>query len=887
MEFNQNRLRFVHCEHLFNDINEIKHYVRSVQNLRAALYAEPMIFKYGDEKKPCIVLAIGSVGNGKFEFDPEEGTVLNETFYIDFSQVERDIVELYKKVGENKAEIERIDGIVKNILVSSGFNEKGEYVPDAEDLILKNAKSLKEADSLLSSYILALEKRQELYVKETSTIKPTLEKGETGTTLSGDVKLGTKIFDGRVIDNIIIEQEDGIFTNVDLDYVEDESKLVFTINGENKKDIKLPKEYHLINGEYDVETESLKLKMNDKFEVNGELTDTISINLTKLIDEWTVLGEDSETPIILTKEHIGKKELSIHDGNYDWQDVLKADVRIIDNKTIEDNILAKTEDGKYLYVDGKASKISYMDGNKKITVQEGIDKKIDKTDISQNPESTIVYRTDGLYSMIDFDYDSKTNKIIFKRTNPKGEVVTVEKELNSLQLIKKAYYDNVAEEIVIVYVDAKGEVQELRIPLQIVVDAFDVDNTDTTVTLTLNDVKPGVNTLKADVNISKQDKNILEDVGHALYVRGTADNIEMIDKTLGKTVEESFTTLNSKLETSVEAEKNRAEGVENKLREDLTLEINRAKKAEEELNGKIETSSRDDKDERDRIERKLNSEIDRSTKRDDELDKAIKAESERADKVEQGLRNELDAEVIRSKEEDAKLDSDIKEEARKAREEERIIRDSVEKEKNDRELADAEIQGQLTREIERSTNKDKVFEEQLGLEINRATEKENAIESNLNKEIQDRKDADQAIRDVVVENDAHVDLLEKDLRTLITAEETRAIAAEKVNHNAITAETEARKTEVSRVETKLDGEISRSKEAESKLDERLTNEVNRSVERDEKLSTDLDQAKKDLSFIVKNTGTVDLTKVEQEFGSYISAKVNVSGKENNLINTSI
>jgi hypothetical protein len=52
MNFNQNRLRFVHCEHLFSNFNEITEYVRSVQYDRASLYAEPMIFKYGDEKNP-------------------------------------------------------------------------------------------------------------------------------------------------------------------------------------------------------------------------------------------------------------------------------------------------------------------------------------------------------------------------------------------------------------------------------------------------------------------------------------------------------------------------------------------------------------------------------------------------------------------------------------------------------------------------------------------------------------------------------------------------------------------------------------------------------------------------------------------------------------------
>ena len=177
MEFNQNRLRFVHCEHLFNNVDEFKNYVRSVQYERASLYAEPMIFKYGNEKKPCIVLAIGSVGEGKFVYDTETGDVLNETFYIDFSQVERDIEIIYKELAENKAEIERIGNLVENVISACGLDENGNYVTDFKDKIIGEANSLYVADKMLSEYIIALEKRHELYVKDTNTVDLTTEKG--------------------------------------------------------------------------------------------------------------------------------------------------------------------------------------------------------------------------------------------------------------------------------------------------------------------------------------------------------------------------------------------------------------------------------------------------------------------------------------------------------------------------------------------------------------------------------------------------------------------------------------------------------------------------------------------------------------------------------------
>ena len=498
MNFNQNRLRFVHCEHLFSNFQEITEYVRSVQFQRASLYAEPMIFKYGDEKNPCIVLAIGSVGEGKFEYDTETGEVLNETFYIDFSQAERDIKELFKQVGENRAEIERIDGIVKNVITACGFDEEGKYVPELDDLIIGDATSLMVADKMLSEYIIALEKRQKLYVTDTPSIDLTVEYSETGTTLTSEVNLGTKIHDGRVIDNIIVEQEDGIFTSVDLDYSEEESKLTLTINGDQIKDIPLPVESHLIKGVYDAYTEELILTLNNPVDIDGELKDEVRVNIARLIDEWDVLGEASETPIVLTKEHV-KSDDSEHEGMYDWQDILKADVRILDKAKMPDNILAKDSSGKFLYVEGTASNISYLKDNKKITVQEGIDEKLSKTDISKRSESTINLVNDGLYSFVDMSYDTKANKIIFERSNPKGEIIKSEYVLNSVQLIQNVLFDSVTEEIVIQYLDAVGELKEVRIPLHIVVNELGVDNTNKTVTLTIVRNPQGQDKISAEV----------------------------------------------------------------------------------------------------------------------------------------------------------------------------------------------------------------------------------------------------------------------------------------------------------------------------------------------------------------------------------------------------
>lgn len=730
MEFNQNRLRFVHCEHLFNNVDEIKNYVRSVQYERASLYAEPMIFKYGNEKEPCIVLAIGSVGEGKFVYDTETGDVLNETYYIDFSQVERDIKVIYEELAEHKEELERISGLVENIISACGLDENGNYVTDFSDKIIGEATSLYVADKMLSEYVIALEKRHELYVKDTNTVDLTVEKGDTGVTLSADVKLGSKIFEGKVIENIIEKREDGLFTSVDLEYVEDESKLVFTINGENKKDIKLPEEVHVINGEYDTYTESLVLKLNKEIEVEGELKDEISISLAKLIDEWAVLGEESETPIVLTKEHV-KAIDTVHEGIYEYQDILKADVRIMDNITKPDNILQKDSTGKFLFVDGVATNISYMRNNEKITVQQGIDEKMDKGDVSMQDDSIISYREDGLYSHIDVKYDSATNKIIFVKSDNQGELHRFEYELNSLSLFTKAYWDPTTEEIVIMYVDASNEMQEIRIPMQVIVSQFEVDNGDATVTLTLTKNPTGVDTLKADVNISTLPDNIIQDTHHSLYVKGTADNIRMVDNSLGDNVESAIRNLNINTSYSISEEKRLREEADRLLQSNIDNEIIRAKKAENDLQVALdnETHLREDGDSL--LTSELNDEIARATRVEGELRETLVTEIERAKSEEKAISEKLESEVYRLDEKDSEINNALLDEIARAKDAERTIAEDLKEQINVSRVVESQLRNDLNEEIIRSTTYDETLNTKIENEILRSTTEDDKIKDEL------------------------------------------------------------------------------------------------------------------------------------------------------------
>ena len=883
MEFNQNRLRFVHCEHLFNDVQEIKDYVRSVQFERASLYAEPMIFKYGAEKEPCIVLAIGSVGEGEFIYDSETGEVLNETYYIDFSQVERDIVELYKQVGENRDEIKRIDGIIKNMIEACGFDEEGKYIKQEGDKILQTATSLQVADKMLSDYILALEKRHELYIKDTNSLDLSIEKGDTGVTIHGDVKRGTKIYEGRVIENIIVEQEDGIFTSVDLDYSEVESKLTLTINGDQKKDIPLPVESHVIKGEYDPYTEMLILTLNNAVDIDGELKDKVEISIAKLIDEWEVLGEASDTPIVLTKEHVKSNDTE-HDDMYEWQDILKADIRILDNQTMLDNILKKDSSGKFLYVDGTAVNISYLRNGEKINVQQGIDEKLSKTDISKYDDNTIVLKEDGLFSYIDFSYDNGSNKIIFKRTNPKGEILTQEYVLNSFSFIEGIEYDPMSEEIVITYKDANNDVHKLRIPLHLIVSQFEVENGDTTVTLTLIKNPQGIDKLKADVNISSESSNILEDVGHALLVRGTADNIKMIDKVLGNTVEEAIQKITTDNLNNFNKEKSEREESDRTLQANIDSEVLRAKEAENQLQLNVEAEERRAIDAEEKLDAKIEKEIETARENEKTNADSIEVEKLRATKEESRIEEKLDSEISRSSNKDNEIELALNEEIVRAKTSEHDIKVDVINEVERATLAEKDINDRLVSEIERSKTIDSEISTALSDESNRAKKAESDLNLALTNEIDRAKLAEQSLKDSFASETNRAQGVEHTLEDKILAEQTRAENIE----NTIIRNLNDEVSRASRVEetlrNDLTNEINRATTAENTINEKVDAEIKRSSEADEALSERLIHTAQDLSFITRDSGTVTLIKTTENVGSSITAEVNISNKENNLLN---
>ena len=439
-----------------------------------------------------------------------------------------------------------------------------------------------------------------IITKDTDTLKLYSEKTDDGTIISGDVAVAeSQILNDIRKPNIILETSDGLFTYIDLDYDINSHILSFTVNGDTK-DFDLGIEnFYVEKGYYDRKDESIHLLRNDKKE--------IVINVEELIDEWDVEGEASDTPIILTKEEVGYGN-EYHNHVEPWQDLLKADIRLLDSKR---NILKKTIDGRYLFVDGTAGNITYFKDGKEMSVQDAIDEFT--LDVSPDNSNIIYKKTDGIYSSASLKYVSKSNQLVFTTSNATGGTTEEKIQLNSVELFKDIVYDPTTEELVIMYTDSNDTAQTTRIPIgQMMKDwEWDIQNDGHNVKLHKTRNVNGNDKVSADVDIFKGNNNILEDVNHQLYVRGEADNIKYgndgnVSDELDK-LNSDLNTTNSNLEQESERAKEEETRIEkkfdealgegfdirNSVRDAIDKEISDRKNADDKLQQEVDALSAD------------------------------------------------------------------------------------------------------------------------------------------------------------------------------------------------------------------------------------------------------------------------------------------------------
>lgn len=492
-----NKLQFLHKSELFETREKAIEFLDGLRITRPSLFAEPVVLRYGNEKEPNVILAIGATGSGS-----TQGTLDSSYFMIDAQGIKDDVQEKYDEI---------------------------------EHALTKLAFAIVDTDTL------------------------DLEKVETedSITLKGNVKVPEKVaIKDSNITNIIKTNKDGLYSYVNLKFDDKTNTFTFQVN-ENVNTFSIPV---IESGKYDISKEAIVFTFTD-----GKTTE---VDVDDLIDEWTTEGENSETPIVLTKERHTDKNTDMDDRNSDqWKDVLKADVRIASDK--EHNILEKTTDGRNLYVKGTADNIFFKDGKNVKEAIEGI-----KTEVSSAYKGNIIFKDyannggyNGIAANVDVEYKKETNTLVFKRSDNDGQIVSKEFKLNSAAFIDDISYDTVNEKITIRYKDEDGKVHLTDIDLSTLLDDW-VTNSDGHNVELNKQIKHGdKDVLTADVKLTvKTNDNyqILEERDNKLYVRGTADNI-VYDTEKGETVKSAFERTENELQT----ESDRAVSAEKALNADV------------------------------------------------------------------------------------------------------------------------------------------------------------------------------------------------------------------------------------------------------------------------------------------------------------------------------
>lgn len=576
-----NRLQFRHhneifetredaIEYIYDKIKEEGEGIASGQNsvYSYSLFAEPTILRYKNDeeetgceykKGPHIMLVIGSETNDTIYHDR------NKFCIIDIDKTEEEIKNLE----------EEIEKIIKSLTLT---------------------------------------------VFDTSTLDLHVEKTDEGTVLSGDVKTAeTHVFEGAVKNNNLMVVpvgdeggSEGLFIYVDLTY--DDATETFTFvasqaDGTLKKTaVTLPNNY-LVSGEYKSQDESIHLKMK-----NG---DEVLVNCEELIAEWNVEGDASKTPIVLTREEVDYDHTDDHHHVEPWQDVLRADVRLANDRPA--NILKKTTDGRYLYVDGVASNILYYWNGERSNVEEQLNK-LNKIRISPDNDNIIWNRADGFFASTKLDYNSNDNKLIFTTSTVNGQPFVKEIQLNTVEVIESITYDPTREVLVVKYKNDKGETKTIYVPVSGLIDEWEVLNDAHSVKLVKQRKVSGKDILTADVNISTADNNILEERGegniHALFVRGTSDNIKYKDTTVEGALDALAAedeAINEKLDEEIARSVAEDEKIESTIGSGFTTDAHETVTYKfEQLQNQVNSEAE-----------KLQDEIDRSTEKDEEHDSRL------------------------------------------------------------------------------------------------------------------------------------------------------------------------------------------------------------------------------------------------------------------------
>ena len=133
-----------------------------------------------------------------------------------------------------------------------------------------------------------------LIVENSDTLELNTQETDEGVYLSGNVKVPqSHKFDSDTVfkENKLVVDEDGIFIYVDFDYDERDGTIKFTLN-DSEKEFNIGTNT-VTGGVYNERDECIHLNM--------KFGDDIVIDVDKLIGEWTVEGDATNSPIVLKR----------------------------------------------------------------------------------------------------------------------------------------------------------------------------------------------------------------------------------------------------------------------------------------------------------------------------------------------------------------------------------------------------------------------------------------------------------------------------------------------------------------------------------------------------------------------------------------------------------
>ena len=415
MNYNPNRLQFVHCDTCFENSSKAREYVNGelISNKRPALYAEPMVLKYGNPSNPNILLAIGSVGDGKTQ------TVDNKVFFIDFAQLD----------------------------IDNNFN-----------------------------------------FLNTNTVSFQIKKNEYGTDVKSNVLLQpSKIVDKYQYDNIILNEEQGLFSYVNVEIVNNE--LIVCVNGE-KQIYELPDT--IVSGNFNAETFELTLNTR-KNKSHVIPLHIISNNDNNIIKKY----KDGLYANVNLKYDKSEGILSFNNGLEEQNfNLLSSKQENINNNVEKELIrlnLSTTNSNTIQYIYQKTDEGTNISSNVKL-----------KQDIG----NILLETENGLLATVDLGYDKENNILTLKTTNGQKDI-----PLSNHTLVNSISYDSENKKIIFIVNTAVNGKETFEIPLSDLFNEWDVENNPTSSPIILEKTIAegnGYDILKAHLNVSSSNDNLIQ-----------------------------------------------------------------------------------------------------------------------------------------------------------------------------------------------------------------------------------------------------------------------------------------------------------------------------------------------------------------------------------------